>query len=70
MISLHSWIGLNYVITDYIPKISKSLMWPARIVSAGMALVTMIGLSKISLENDKGLRGLVVDGLWNPKKKE
>jgi len=45
-------------------------MWPARIVSAGMALVTMIGLSKISLENDKGLRGLVVDGLWNPKKKE
>jgi succinate dehydrogenase hydrophobic anchor subunit len=69
LISVHSWISLNYVVSDYIPKLSKSLVGPARIVSAGMALVTMIGLSKISFQNDKGLRGLV-DGLWTPKKKD
>ena len=68
LISVHSWIGLNYVVTDYIPKFSKSLVGPARAVSAGMALVTLIGLSKISLQNEKGLRGLLWNGLWTSKK--
>jgi succinate dehydrogenase hydrophobic anchor subunit len=68
LISLHSWIGLNYVVTDYIPKFSKSLVGPARTISAAMALVTLIGLGKISLLNENGLRGLIWNGLWSPKK--
>ncbi len=38
-ISAHSWIGLNYVCTDYVPKISKSLLGPSRFVSELRSLV-------------------------------
>ncbi|KAL3898024.1 MAG: hypothetical protein SGARI_006777 [Bacillariaceae sp.] len=34
-ISAHSWIGLNYVATDYVPKVSKALLPPARAAIAG-----------------------------------
>eukprot|EP00543_Licmophora_paradoxa_P015000 CAMPEP_0202472842 /NCGR_PEP_ID=MMETSP1360-20130828/89079_1 /ASSEMBLY_ACC=CAM_ASM_000848 /TAXON_ID=515479 /ORGANISM="Licmophora paradoxa, Strain CCMP2313" /LENGTH=51 /DNA_ID=CAMNT_0049099513 /DNA_START=92 /DNA_END=244 /DNA_ORIENTATION=+ len=30
----HSWIGLNYVATDYVPKINKSLLGPSRVLNA------------------------------------
>lgn len=65
-ITAHSWIGLNYVATDYVPKISKSLLGPARIVNAGIAAVTLLGMSKMALSKG-GIKG-VVKGLWNPKK--
>eukprot|EP00565_Helicotheca_tamesis_P008497 CAMPEP_0185725434 /NCGR_PEP_ID=MMETSP1171-20130828/1705_1 /TAXON_ID=374046 /ORGANISM="Helicotheca tamensis, Strain CCMP826" /LENGTH=135 /DNA_ID=CAMNT_0028393569 /DNA_START=165 /DNA_END=572 /DNA_ORIENTATION=- len=68
-ISAHSWIGLNYVVTDYVPKISKKLMGPARIVSAGIGLVTLLGLGKIALMTEGGLKG-TLKGLWTPKKVE
>ena len=60
---MHSWIGLNYVAADYVPKVSKSLLGPSRIVVAGLSLVTFAGLGKISLECDGGIKGLM-KALW------
>ena len=65
----HSWIGMNYVATDYIPKISKGLVGPARVGNAILAGVTFLGLAKISVNGKGGLRG-TVGSLWRPKKKE
>mmetsp|Transcript_92458 Transcript_92458/g.258421 ORF Transcript_92458/g.258421 Transcript_92458/m.258421 type:complete len:146 (-) Transcript_92458:90-527(-) len=68
-ITAHSWIGLNYVATDYVPKVSKALLGPARIVNAGIAVVTFLGLSRIAVSSPGGIKGCV-KGLWNPPKKE
>lgn len=68
-ITAHSWVGLNYVITDYVPKISKAMLGPARIVNVGLAVITMLGMSKIALSSKGGIKG-VVKGVWNPKNKE
>jgi succinate dehydrogenase hydrophobic anchor subunit len=65
-IAAHSWVGLNYVATDYVPKISKALLGPARFLNAGIAVITLVGLTKISLMSPGGLKG-AVKGLWNPK---
>lgn len=67
-ITAHSWIGLNYVATDYVPKVSRALLGPARIVNAGMAVVTFVGLSRIAVSSPGGIKGCV-KGLWNPEKK-
>ena len=64
-ISAHSWIGLNYVATDYVPKISKSLLGPARVLNLGLAVLTLAGLGKIAVVGERGLRGTVL-GLWRP----
>jgi succinate dehydrogenase hydrophobic anchor subunit len=64
----HSWIGLNYVATDYIPKVSKALVGPARLVNATLAVVTFVGLSCIACNNAGGLRGTVL-GLWRGTRK-
>ncbi|CAJ1960975.1 unnamed protein product [Cylindrotheca closterium] len=64
-ITAHQWIGMNYVATDYVPKISKSLMGPARIVNAGIAGAILLGLSKIALTSPGGIKG-VLKGLWSP----
>ena len=68
-ISAHSWIGLNYVATDYVQKVSKALLPPARAVIAGMSFVTFIGMSRIAGGSPGGIKGCV-KGLWNPDKKE
>ena len=65
-ITAHSWIGLNYVATDYVPKVSKALLGPARYVNAGIAVLTFLGLGKISLSSPGGIKRLV-KGIWNPK---
>lgn len=64
-ISAHSWVGLNYVATDYVPKFSKALTGPARIFNVGIVAVTFLGLSRVSLQSEGGIRG-VLSGLWNP----
>jgi succinate dehydrogenase hydrophobic anchor subunit len=64
-IAAHSWIGMNYVVTDYVPKISKSLLGPARVFNAGLAGVTLLGLSYIAVSSKGGIKGCV-KGLWNP----
>mmetsp|Transcript_57541 Transcript_57541/g.122092 ORF Transcript_57541/g.122092 Transcript_57541/m.122092 type:complete len:159 (+) Transcript_57541:216-692(+) len=68
-VAAHGWIGLNYVATDYVPKISKGLMGPARAVVAGLGLVTFLGLNKVALNGKGGLRG-TVKGLWRPVEKK
>ena len=67
-ISFHSWMGMNYVCTDYIPKISKSLLGPSRIFNAGLGAVTLLGLGRIAL-SDPGIKG-TIKGLWNPPPKK
>ena len=64
-VTAHSWIGLNYVATDYVPKVSKAMLGPARIANAGLAAVTFLGLAKISLSLKGGIKGCL-KGLWNP----
>eukprot|EP00536_Pseudo-nitzschia_multiseries_P000342 jgi/Psemu1/299998/fgenesh1_kg.5_\ len=64
-ISAHSWIGLNYVATDYVPKVSKALLGPSRVAIAGMTAVTFLGLSRCSIESKGGIKGCI-KGLWNP----
>jgi hypothetical protein len=65
----HSWVGLNYIATDYVPKISKSLLGPARIANAALGAVTLIGMTAIAWNGKGGIKGCI-SGLWNPKKKE
>ena len=69
MVSAHSWIGLNYVATDYVPKVSKSLLGPSRVVCAGIGLVTLLGLGKIAVNDEGGIPG-AVKALWTRPKKE
>ena len=69
VVSAHSWIGLNYVATDYVPKVSKSLLGPSRVVCAGIGLVTLLGLGKIAINDEGGLPG-AVKALWTTPKKE
>mmetsp|Transcript_36138 Transcript_36138/g.75170 ORF Transcript_36138/g.75170 Transcript_36138/m.75170 type:complete len:151 (+) Transcript_36138:107-559(+) len=71
-IAAHSHIGLNYVATDYVPKISKALLGPARVVILGFSAITLLGMSKMAMGSPGGIKG-VVKGVWNPlpeKKKE
>jgi succinate dehydrogenase hydrophobic anchor subunit len=69
VITAHSWIGMNYVCTDYVPKVSRALLGPSRIFNAGLAVVTFLGLSRIAVASPGGIKGCV-KGLWNPPKKE
>ena len=68
-ISAHSWIGLNYVATDYVPKFSKALIGPVRVVNAALGVITFLGLSTIALNDRGGIKGTIM-GLWRPSKKE
>lgn len=68
-VSAHSWIGLNHVATDYVPKVSKALLGPSRIVIAGMTGVTFLGLSLVSVSSNGGIKGCL-KGLWNPTTEE
>ena len=67
-ISLHSFIGLNYVCRDYVPKISSKLLGPARIATAAFTLIMFVGMSKIALFSPNGVKG-VITGLWIPSSK-
>lgn len=68
-VSAHSWIGMNYVVTDYVPKVSKAMTGPARAFTAGLSALTLIGLSKVAVNGKGGLKG-AVGGLWKKAKKE
>lgn len=65
-VSAHSWIGLNYVVTDYVPKVSKAMVGPARAVTAALGAVTLVGLGKVAVNEKGGLKGTVL-GLWKEK---
>ena len=63
-ISLHTYIGMNYVCRDYVPKISSKLLGPARIVTATLSFIMFIGMSKIALYSPNGIKGILT-GLWS-----
>mmetsp|Transcript_29062 Transcript_29062/g.43915 ORF Transcript_29062/g.43915 Transcript_29062/m.43915 type:complete len:144 (+) Transcript_29062:185-616(+) len=66
----HSWVGMNYVITDYVPKFfSKSWVGPARVVNAGIGVVTLLGLGAIAFNEQGGIKGCL-GALWTKKKTE
>lgn len=48
---------MNYVATDYVPKISKKLMGPARIANAGLAAVIFLGVGRIAVSSEGGIKG-------------
>lgn len=59
----HSHVGLNYVISDYVPKQSRSMARGALMVCT---VVTVIGLLKLNLSGP----GLTesIKGLWRKPK--
>jgi succinate dehydrogenase hydrophobic anchor subunit len=67
-ITFHSWVGLNYVAADYVPKFSKALLPPARLAIAGMSAITFLGLSKVCLSNQGGLKA-IIKGPWTARNK-
>lgn len=68
-ISFHSWVGMNYVVTDYVPKIGKRFLGHGRIFCAGLSAITLIGLGKVALNDHGGIKGAVM-GLWSTKSKK
>lgn len=67
-VTAHSWIGLNYVCTDYVPKVSKALLGPSRYLNVGIALITFLGMGKMCFAPG-GIKGVLM-ALWRPKKKD
>mmetsp|Transcript_28153 Transcript_28153/g.40317 ORF Transcript_28153/g.40317 Transcript_28153/m.40317 type:complete len:91 (-) Transcript_28153:403-675(-) len=65
-IAAHSWIGLNYVARDYVPKVSYALLPPARILCAAVGAITFFGMSRVALSSPGGLKGCA-KGLWSGK---
>ena len=63
MFPLHGHIGMNYVITDYVPKLfSKAAVGPARAIMVGVTGATMLGLTKLNVEGP-GITG-TLKALW------
>jgi len=54
---------------DYVPKVSKALLKPARYAIGGVAVVTFLGLGKIAVMGPGGIKG-AVKAVWNPKPKK
>ncbi|KAL7550739.1 hypothetical protein ACHAWF_013958 [Thalassiosira exigua] len=65
----HSWIGMNYVATDYVPKVSKALLGPARIFNAALGALTFAGLMRVAWNDKGGIQG-ALGALWRPVEKE
>ena len=63
VIPLHSNIGLNYVISDYVPQ---ALRTASRAGVAGLTLVTVLGLLKLNTSGP-GLTE-TLKSLWREKK--
>jgi len=65
---IHAHIGMNYVITDYAPKISKGIVGPCRIAMLGLTAFTVLGLLKLNTTGE-GLTE-TVKKLWRGLPKE
>mmetsp|Transcript_20952 Transcript_20952/g.62499 ORF Transcript_20952/g.62499 Transcript_20952/m.62499 type:complete len:122 (+) Transcript_20952:132-497(+) len=64
---LHGHIGMNYVLTDYVPKfIGKAYLGPARAIMVGVTGMTVLGLTKLNVEGP-GITG-TLRALWTTKK--
>ena len=69
VISGHTWIGLNYVAADYVPKLSRSLLPAARVLNAVIGITTLLGMGAIALNDKGGIKGCLT-GLWTKAKKK
>ena len=67
MLPVHGHIGMTGVITDYVPKFSKSLLGPARFALLGLTSVTVLGLLKLNLFGDGMTKS--VKSLWRKPEK-
>ena len=66
---LHGHIGMTGILTDYVPKLSKGLLTPARYAMVGLTAVTVLGLLKHNLAGDGMTKSL--KALWRqPEKKD
>ena len=66
--SAHTWIALNYVAADYVPKIfypSKTALPKARMGILGLATLMFVGLNKITFFSPGGIKGVLL-APWNP----
>ena len=57
---------MNYVLTDYVPKISKAALAPARGALMGVTALSILGLVKLNLEGP-GVTG-TLKSLWRGAK--
>ena len=64
-IPLHAHIGMNWVISDYVPPATRGL---ARGALAGLTLVTVAGLLKLNYDGPGITES--IKGLWREEKKE
>ncbi len=65
-IAVHSWVGLNYVARDYVPKVSYALLPPARVLCAAVGAITFLGMGRVALSSPGGIKGCM-KGLWKGK---
>jgi succinate dehydrogenase (ubiquinone) membrane anchor subunit len=65
---LHAHIGMNYVITDYVPKLSKGAVGPARLVMLALTTTTVLGLLKVNVMGE-GMTE-TVKKLWRGEEKK
>merc|ERR1711990_953024 len=49
---LHGHIGMAGCLTDYVPKISKGLLPPARMALLGITGITLLGLLKLNVSGE------------------
>ena len=65
LIPLHGHIGLNWIISDYVPKASQGNVRVATLVAS---VLTLFGLVRINLQGD----GVIdtISYLWEPPKTE
>ena len=66
--STHTWIALNYIAADYVPKIfwpSKTALPKARVGIFGIAALMFIGLNKITFFSPGGIKAVLL-APWNP----
>jgi succinate dehydrogenase (ubiquinone) membrane anchor subunit len=66
---LHGHIGMNSVLTDYMPKfgLGDGFVKLTRYLMLGTTLMTTAGLTRLNLEGD-GISG-TIKKLWKPDKK-
>ena len=66
LLPLHGFIGMNFVITDYVPKGVRGI---TRLIAGGSMLLAFAGMYKLNMGENPGLSGTVKQ-LWMDKKVE
>ena len=68
VLPVHSHIGMNYVLRDYVPKISRAALGPTRIVWLAFTAATFIGLNVLNFTG-AGITPTVL-ALWKGEEKK